>query len=98
MRSESDELKPKIKELAESIRHLCEEVAVTLRDAEALRDKIDPLLREAEILKQDTTPVWDDSYNLCGNLKCRGDCRICQEGEEDYEEDYSEKYCKRGRR
>jgi hypothetical protein len=65
---------------------------------EVLQSKLDPLLQRAEELKNDTAPLWEDIYSLCGNPQCSGDCAVCLDGEEDYEEDYTEKYCRRGRR
>lgn len=98
MRMETEEMKPRLESVTEALKALAEDVAVALREMEALQGSIETLLREAEALKQETAPLWDDSYNLCGNPECYGDCRICQEGEEDYEDDYTEKYCRRGRR
>lgn len=63
-----------------------------------LATKVDQLLAEALDLKDETAPLWDDSYTLCGDPRCDGDCRICQEGEYDGEEDATEKYCRRGKR
>lgn len=98
MRTESEELTPELHRLVDELKILGEEVSTMVHEMEKLRGNIDPLLRKVEALKQDTMPLWDDSYNLCGDPKCYADCRVCQEGEEDYEEDYGEKYCRRGRR
>ena len=69
-----------------------------LQEYERIEAKIAGALKRAETLVEETTPVWDDSYNLCGDPECDGDCRICQDGEYDGEEDHTEKYCRRGRR
>ncbi len=63
-----------------------------------LANKVDQLLTDSLNLQRDTVPLWDDSYNLCGDPTCDGECRVCQEGEYDGEDDYVEKYCRRGRR
>lgn len=98
MKIESEELKPKLEELVEQMTKFHEEIAKVQSEIDILLAKIPGLLAEADLLKQDTAPLWDDSYNLCGDPECAGDCRVCQEGEEDYEDDYEEKYCRRGRR
>lgn len=98
MRSESEEVIPELERLTTEIRALCDTTTEVLQHMESLFLKLPPLLAEVENLQKDLVPVWDDSYNLCGNPECFGDCRVCQEGEEDYEEDYTEKYCRRGRR
>lgn len=98
MRIESEDLKPRLESLVEEYTAFHEEIAKLQKDLDTLLEKFPALIKEAETLKEDTTPLWDDSYNLCGNPECTGDCRVCQEGEEDYEDDYEEKYCRRGRR
>jgi hypothetical protein len=98
LRMEMEELKPQLESLTEALKTLGADVAAALREMEALQENIGALLREAEALKQETAPLWEDNYSLCGDPKCYGDCRVCQEGEEDYEDDYTEKYCRRGRR
>ena len=84
---------------------LCAEFTILLTEIKQIQEtlttlatKVDQLLADALNLQMDTAPLWDDSYNLCGDPRCGGDCRICQDGEEDYEEDYTEKYCRRGKR
>lgn len=49
-------------------------------------------------LVAETEPLWDDSFNLCGDSACDGTCMVCQDGEYLGEEDVDEKYCRRGRR
>lgn len=98
MRMETEELKPQLESVMEELKTLAEEVTAALKVMESLHENIGTLLQEAEALKQETAPLWEDNYNLCGDPKCYGDCRVCQEGEEDYEDDYTEKYCRRGRR
>ena len=98
MRIESEDLKPRLECLVEELESFHEEIGKIQKDLDRLIERAPDLLRESENLKQETAPLWDDSYNLCGNPECEGDCRVCQEGEEDYEDDYEEKYCRRGRR
>lgn len=62
-----------------------------------LETKIAATMEKALTLLENVTPVWDDSYNLCGDPGCDGDCHVCQDGEY-IEEDHTEKYCRRGRR
>ncbi len=47
---------------------------------------------------EDIQPVWDDTYNLCGDPECDGTCMVCADGEYLGEEEYDEKYCRRGKR
>jgi hypothetical protein len=98
LRIDWETIKPELERIQEQARILCEEVAATVEKMETLQLKLDPLLQRAEELKNDTAPLWEDNYNLCGDPRCAGDCTVCLQGEEDYEEDYDEKYCRRGRR
>lgn len=98
LRIDWETIKPELERIHEDIRVLCKETKATLEKMEDLQTTLGPLLQRAEELKKETAPLWEDTYNLCGNSRCAGDCAICQEGEEDYEEDYTEKYCRRGRR
>lgn len=78
-----------------ALREDIKQIQETLTD---LATKVDQLLTKVEHLRQDLTSFCYDSYNLCGDPRCDGWCRVCQHGEEDYEDDYEEKYCRRGRR
>jgi hypothetical protein len=98
LRIEGETFIPQAETLCADLKALHEEythIQATLTD---LATKVDQLLAEALDLKDETAPLWDDSYTLCGDPRCDGDCRVCQEGEEDYEDDTTEKYCRRGRR
>jgi hypothetical protein len=98
MRLEREELVPLLEALILQAKSIAEEIVETQRIAEELIEPMKRILLEAEEVSKEVMPIWDDSYNLCGNPSCEGDCRVCQEGEEDYEDSYTEKYCKRGRR
>jgi hypothetical protein len=98
LRIEGETFIPQVETLCADLTALQDEykqIHATLTD---LATKVDQLLAEALDLKDETAPLWDDSYTLCGDPRCDGDCRVCQEGEEDYEDDSTEKYCRRGRR
>jgi hypothetical protein len=98
LRIEGETFNPEAESLCAQLKTLHEEITEIQQTLSDLATKVDHLLAVALELKLDTTPVWDDSYNLCGNPRCDGGCRVCQEGEEDYEDDYTEKYCRRGKR
>lgn len=63
-----------------------------------IEEKVTETQKSAQRLWEDIQPVWDDSYNLCGDPKCDGTCMICSDGEYLGEDDYDEKYCRRGKR
>jgi hypothetical protein len=98
LRIDWESIKPELERIQETMRALHEEVTQTVEKLEDLQSTVESILQRALELKSDTTPLWEDTYNLCGNARCLGDCTICLDGEEDYEEDYTEKYCRRGRR
>jgi hypothetical protein len=98
LRIEGETIRPQLETLCTDLLALQDEykqIQATLTD---LATKVDQLLAEALELQEETAPLWDDSYNLCGDPRCKGDCRVCQEGEYDGEEDTTEKYCRRGKR
>lgn len=97
MQMESEILRPQLTSLTLALEQLHTEMEEMVKRLETLVSEVDPVLHDALMLKCDTAPVWDDNYALCGDPKCDGDCRVCQEGEEDYEEDATEKYCRRRR-
>jgi hypothetical protein len=97
MRIESEELLPQLQKLVSEFQAIHEETAVSARALDSLLAEIGPVLEDAKTIQADTAPLWDDAYTLCGDPRCDGDCRVCQDGEEDYEEDASEKYCRRRR-
>ena len=98
IRIEGESFIPQVETLQTEFAALREEYKQIQETLTDLATKVDQLLAEATELKEETTPLWDDSYNLCGDPRCDGGCRVCQDGEEDYEDDYTEKYCRRGRR
>ena len=98
IRIEGETFKPQAETLCAKMKALRDDynqIQATLTD---LATKVDQLLAEALELQEETAPLWEDSYNLCGDPRCGGDCHVCRDGEEDYEDDYTEKYCRRGRR
>lgn len=97
MRIESEELVPQLQEMIARFQSLCEDTQERSRTLESLLSDIEPVLADAKTLQADTLPLWDDAYTLCGNPTCEGDCRICQDAEEDYEDTTEEKYCRRRR-
>jgi hypothetical protein len=98
LRIEWQTIKPELDRLCETMRVLHEETEEIVGKLEDLHTKIEPLLQQSLELKNETAPLWEDTYNLCGNSRCSGNCVVCLDGEEDYEDDYEEKYCRRGRR
>jgi hypothetical protein len=98
IRIEGESFIPQVETLRDALTALQEDLKPIQETLTDLATKVDQLLAEATELKEETTPLWDDSYNLCGDPRCDGGCRVCQDGEEDYEDDYTEKYCRRGRR
>ena len=97
MQMESEILRPQLTDLVSALEQLHHEMSDMVRQMETIVAEVGPLVQEALTLKADTTPLWDDTYTLCGNPACEGDCRVCQEGEEDYEDVVEEKYCRRRR-
>lgn len=98
IRIEGESFIPQVETLRAELMALREDIKQIQETLTDLATKVDQLLVDALELQAETAPLWDDSYNLCGDPRCEGDCRVCQEGEEDYEDDYTEKYCRRGRR
>ena len=98
LRVEGEFIRPQLETLVTDLTTLQTEIQTLHETLSDLALKVDHLLVEATRLVEDTQPLWDDSYNLCGNPQCDGDCRVCQEGEYDGEEEYVEKYCRRGKR
>jgi predicted nuclease with TOPRIM domain len=98
LRIEGETIRPKLETLCADLTALRDDYTQLQTTLTDLATKVDQLLSEALTLKDDTAPLWDDSYTLCGDPRCDGDCRVCQEGEEDYEDESTEKYCRRGKR
>lgn len=97
MQMESESLRPQLTELANALHELHTELEGMIKAMDALVSELTPVLQEAQTLKADTAPLWEDVYALCGNAGCDGGCRVCQEGEEEYEDVSEEKYCRRRR-
>ena len=97
MRVESEDIVPQLQDIVVKFASLCDETRERSQALDSLLTDIEPILADAKTLQADTTPLWDDTYTLCGNPQCEGDCRVCQEGEEDYEDITEEKYCRRRR-
>ena len=98
IRIECETVHPLIETLTIELTTLHTDIVALNETLTDLVPKVDQLLTESLNFQNDTAPLWDDSYNLCGDPECDGDCRVCQEGEYDGEEDYTEKYCRRGKR
>ncbi len=98
MKLEKDELKPQLEELIRQFKRLHEEVAPLIAELQELDRKFQPLVEETLTFRANITPVWDDSYNLCGRSSCDGLCSVCLDGESMFDIDDDEKYCRRGRR
>lgn len=94
MRIESEELLPQLERLVSEFKTIDEETNTYVAALDSLLAEIEPVLEDALQMES----PWEDTYTLCGDARCDGGCRVCQDGEEDYEEDTSEKYCRRGRR
>ncbi len=93
MRIESEELLPQLQRLVDEFKSIDEETNTYVAALDSLLAEIEPVLEDA--LQMDAP--WDDTYTLCGDSRCDGGCRVCQDGEEDYTEDVTEKYCRRRR-
>jgi hypothetical protein len=98
LRIETKELCPTIEALAIQCNDLLIEVSPLILQLESLHGKIDRLLERILVFQQELVPIWDDTYNLCGDPTCDGTCMVCEDGEYDGEDDVAEKYCRRGRR
>lgn len=98
IRIEGETLHPLVDTLRAELTLLHTDIVALHETLTDLAPKVDQLLLTSLNFQRDTAPLWDDSYTLCGDPHCEGDCRVCQEGEYDGEDDYTEKYCRRGRR
>lgn len=98
MRFESNLVCPVLTDLTTRCQDLLIEVSPLIFQLESLGRKIDGLTKRIDAFREELTPLWDDSYNLCGDSTCTGECTVCTDGEYDGDEDSPEKYCKRGRR
>lgn len=98
VRIECDWMRPQLETLVTDLTTLHTDYITLHETLSDLSTKVDQLLATATELVKETEPLWDDTYNLCGDPACSGDCHVCQEGEYDGEDDYVEKYCRRGKR
>lgn len=89
---------PKVNALLAELTRLHQEVSDIRANLEVIYDGICRCQCDVDRLIQDSTPLWDDTYHLCGDPDCDGNCRVCQEEESFLEVDATEKYCRRGRR
>lgn len=97
MRMDREWMEEQGKQLVENAETLQAEIKALIGRLDSLGTKITGTMEKALTLSANVVPVWDDTYNLCGDPDCSGDCHVCQDGEY-IEEDHTEKYCRRGRR
>jgi len=98
MEFETARFVPAVKTLLTELVALRLEVLTLCADLEDLSERIARCQSDVDLLIEDTTPLWDDSYRLCGDPDCDGGCRVCEEEEAFLDDDATEKYCHRGRR
>lgn len=98
MRIDREWMEQQCGDLLQEIEEVRTGIPEILQEYDRIGAKIASALKRVDALIEETTPLWDDSYNLCGDPGCDGECRICQDGEYDGEEEQTEKYCRRGRR
>jgi hypothetical protein len=97
-RIETARVVPVVKALLTDLISLRLEVLALCAELDALNEDIGRCQHTVDLLIEDTTPLWDDSYRLCGDPECDGGCRVCEEEEAFLDDDATEKYCRRGRR
>jgi hypothetical protein len=98
MEFETARFVPLVKTLLTDLISLRLEVLTLCTELEELNERMTRCQRDVDLLLDDTTPLWDDTYRLCGDPDCDGGCRVCQEEEAFLEDEATEKYCRRGRR
>jgi hypothetical protein len=98
MRFETARVVPTIKSLLADLIALRLEVLTLCSELDALSDEIGRCQQTVDLLLEDTAPLWDDTYRLCGDPDCDGGCRVCLEEESFLDDEATEKYCRRGRR
>lgn len=98
MRMETESFVADMAEIVSAIDLLYEEIQGLQARADGINDSLVRLQKRVDGLIAEAQPVWDDSYNLCGDPQCDGWCTVCRDGEYLGEEDYEEKYCRRGKR
>ena len=97
-RFETARFVPVVKALLTDLISLRLEVLGLCTELESLGEDIGRCQHTVDLLIEDTTPLWDDTYRLCGDPDCDGGCRVCLEEESFLDDDATEKYCRRGRR
>ena len=98
MRFETARVAPLVKTLLADLVRLRLEVLTLCSELDALNEDIGRCQETVDLLLEDTAPLWDDTYRLCGDPDCDGGCRVCLQEEAFLEDDATEKYCRRGRR
>jgi len=98
MRFETARFVPLVKSLLTDLIALRLEVLTLCTDLDALSEEIGRCQQTVDLLLEDTAPLWDDTYRLCGDPDCDGGCRVCLEEESFLDDEATEKYCRRGRR
>jgi hypothetical protein len=98
MEFETARFVPLVKTILADLIRLRLEVLGLCTELEDLSEQMARCQSDVDLLIEETTPLWDDTYRLCGDPDCDGGCRVCQEEEAFLEDEATEKYCRRGRR
>lgn len=98
MRVESIDITLQMRELIRDLIRVRDDVQTLVAQLEDLEATSQRLLESTLVVSAEMTPLWDDSYSLCGDARCDGTCPVCVNGEYVDEVDEGEKYCRRGRR
>jgi hypothetical protein len=98
MRFETARFVPMVKTILTDLIALRLEVLTLCADLDTLSEDISRCQTTVDLLLEDTAPLWDDTYRLCGDPDCDGGCRVCLEEESFLDDEATEKYCRRGRR
>ncbi len=98
MRIETAYFVAQLTPLLNSLHELRTDVSELVKRCDIIGERIERTQNRLEELMMDIQPVWNDTYNLCGDSACDGECMVCRDGEYLGEEEEYEKYCKRGRR
>ena len=98
MQFETARVVPLVKTILTDLISLRIDVLSLCTELEDLSEQMARCQSDVDLLIEETTPLWDDTYRLCGDPDCDGGCRVCQEEEAFLEDDATEKYCRRGRR
>ena len=98
MEFETARFVPLVKTILADLIRLRLEVLGLCTELEDLSEQMARCQSDVDLLIEETTPLWDDTYRLCGDPDCDGGCRVCREEEAFLEDEATEKYCRRGRR